>query len=144
MAEVVRSYEVFPAVEQTKLLIIERLKILFDAINILFQNKMMGRKGDEIISMVKSTAISLYLLLKPKIIEYINRKHSEKSKDSFVQELNDMIEKIESLISSPSELKIEDALYISDVLNIFCHEYGITKITYFAGTTKVGDDVYEL
>ena len=61
--DVVRMYNVLPAIEQTKILIIERLKVLFDGVNLLFQNKILGKKDNEIIALVKATAISLYLLL---------------------------------------------------------------------------------
>lgn len=143
--DVVRMYNVLPAIEQTKILIIERLKVLFDGINVLFQNKMLMRKDNEIIALVKSTTISLYLLLKPKMVEYIKSKEKFKKMDRVTREIEGMIRRIETSISNPSAMTIEDALYYADVINIFCHEYGITKITYFAGTgTTSKDDIYKL
>lgn len=142
---VIRTYNVLPAIEQTKILIIERLKVLFDAINILFQNKMMTRKDDEVIALVKATSISLYLMLKPKMVEYLNAKEKVKYKSIVTQELENMMQRIEQSIANPSSMSIEDALYYADVINIFCHEYGVTKITYFAGTTtKASEDIYKL
>lgn len=142
--QVVRMYNVLPAIEQTKILIIERLKILFDAINILFQNKFMSKKDEEIIALVKATAISIYLMLKPKIVEYIEQKikifPGALQSDMMTKELSNMITRIESSISNPSAMSIEDALYYSDVINIFCHDYGITRITYFSGTMNVPDE----
>ena len=143
--EVVRMYNVLPAIEQTKILIIERLKVLFDGINVLFQNKMQNRKDDEIIGLVKSTTISLYLMLKPKIVEYINQIEKIQANSPVSQELARMIQKIEVSIANPSAMTIEDALYYADIINIFCHEYGITRITYFAGTmTPPEKDIYKV
>lgn len=142
--EVVKQYSVYPAIEQTKLLIIERLKILFDAINILFQNKLMNRKDDEVIAMVKSTTISIYLMIKPKIIEYLQERKKvlkDIDKDPIAKSLLIATDEIEKAIKSPSEMKIEDAIYFADVLNIFCHEYGITKISFFSGTAKASGDI---
>jgi len=142
---VMRTYNVLPAIEQTKILIIERLKVLFDGINILFQNKIMTRKDDEIIALVKATTISLYLMLKPKMIEYLSTKEKSKSKSIVTREVEAMIIRIEQSITNPSGMSIEDALYYADIINIFCHEYGVTKITYFSGTTtKSNEDIYKL
>ena len=142
--QVVRMYNVLPAIEQTKILIIERLKILFDAVNILFQNKFMSKKDEEIIALLKATSISLYLMLKPKIVEYVEQKikinPNALASDLMVKELTKMISKIEASIANPSAMTIEDALYYSDVINIFCHDYGITRVTYFSGTTTVPDE----
>jgi len=141
---VVRMYNVLPAIEQTKILIIERLKILFDAVNILFQNKLMSKKDEEIIALVKATAISMYLMLRPKIVESIEQKirvnHNALETDMMAKELSKMITKIESSIANPSAMTIEDALYYADVINIFCHDYGITRITYFSGTMNVPEE----
>lgn len=140
--EVVKQYAVYPAIEQTKLLIIERLKILFDAINILFQNKLTNRKDDEVIAMVKSTTISIYLMIKPKIIEYLQEKRKvmkDIEKDPILKSLLTATEEMEKAIKSPSEMKIDDAIYFADILNIFCHEYGITRISFFAGTARTSD-----
>lgn len=147
MEEVTKQYGVFPAIEQTKLLIIERLRILFDSINILFQNRMMGRKDDEVISLVKSTTISLYLMIKPKIIEYLKDKSKFKKveEDPVLSALLKASQEIEKVIQNPSEMSIDDAIYFADAINIFCHEYGITKITYFVGTAKKPeDDIYTI
>jgi len=142
---VTRAYNVLPAIEQTKILIIDRLKVLFDGINVLFQNKMMARKDEEVIALVKATSISLYLMLKPKMVEYLITKEKSKIKSTAVIEVANMIQKIEQSIANPSEMSIEDALYYADVINIFCHEYGVTRITYFAGTTtKSNEDIYKL
>jgi len=142
--QVVRMYNVLPAIEQTKILIIERLKILFDGINILFQNKLMSKKDEEIIALVKATSISIYLMLKPKIVEYVEQRIRIRpdalQSDMMIKELTKMITKIESSIANPSAMTIEDALYYSDVINIFCHDYGITRITYFSGTVSVPDE----
>jgi len=142
--DVVKMYSVLPAIEQTKILIIERLRVLFDGINILFQNKMMQRKDDEVISLVKSTTISLYLMLKPKMVEYLQQRAKIGAEDVLTQELAKAITRIEGSIANPSAMTIEDALYYADIINIFCHDYGITKITYFAGTTVPSDrDIYK-
>ena len=143
--EVVRMYNVLPAIEQTKILIIERLKVLFDGINVLFQNKMQNRKDDEIIGLVKATTISLYLMLKPKIVEYITQLEKVSPNSPVSQELVRMIQKIEVSIANPNSMTIEDALYYADIINIFCHEYGITRITYFTGTMTPPDkDIYRV
>ncbi len=143
--EVVRMYNVLPAIEQTKILIIERLKVLFDGINVLFQNKMLNRKDDEIIGLVKSTTISLYLMLKPKIVEYITQLEKISPNSPVSMELVKMIQKIEATIANPNSMTIEDALYYADIINIFCHEYGITRITYFTGTMTPPDkDIYRV
>jgi hypothetical protein len=140
-------YNVLPAIEQTKILIIERLKVLFDSINILFQNKIQSRKDNEIIALTKATTISLYLMLKPKMVDFIRQKTRMKIKDPFVDELSDTIKRIEKSIANPSSMTIEDALFYADMINIFCHDYGVTKITYFAGTAATGSgkgDIYNV
>jgi hypothetical protein len=126
-------------------MIIDRLKTLFDAINVLFQNKIQNRKDDEMIALVKATTISLYLTLKPKMFEYIQQKDKLGQGDDVSNAIKEMITRIERSISNPSQMNIDDALYYADVINIFCHDYGITKVTYFAGTSTPADrDVYKL
>ena len=143
--DVSRVYNVLPAIEQTKLIILEKLNILFTNINVLFSNKFQSKKDEDVISAVKSTSITLYLMLKPKIIEYIRQKEKIGASDVVSQELSRMIQKIESSLTNPSTMSIEDAIYYADVLNIFCHEYGVTKITYFAGTvTSQEKDIYKV
>jgi hypothetical protein len=143
--DVVRMYNVLPAIEQTKILIIERLKVLFDGINILFQNKINNRKDDEVIALVKATTISLYFMLKPKMIEHIAQREKIGYHDTMTEELKKMIGRIESTIQNPSQMSVEDALYFADIINVFCHEYGITRITYFAGTTTAASqDIYKI
>jgi len=143
--EVVRTYTVLPAIEQTKIVIIDRLKVLFDAINVLFQNKIQNRKDDEIIALVKSTSISLYLFLKPKMVEYVQQKERLSQNDEMNKVFKEMIGRIESSIANPSQMTIEDVLYYADVINIFCHDYGITRVTYFSGTsTPTEKDIYKL
>lgn len=131
--------------EQTKVLIIERLKVLFDAINVLFQNKLTNRRDDEVIALVKSTTISIYFMLKPKISEYIDQKRKLGAMNEMAQSFVTLIEKMDSTITNPSLMQIEDALYVAEVLNIFCHEYGVTRITYFTGTATPSEkDIYRL
>lgn len=146
--EIVRTYNVLPAIEQTKIYIIDNLKILFNSINVLFQNKIQSKKDDEVIAVVKSTAISLYLMLKPKIAEHIDQKikvyPGAVESDPMIKELVNMIRKIEVSILNPGAMSIEDALYYADVLNIFCHDYGVTRITYFSGTTNTEKSIYNI
>jgi hypothetical protein len=143
--DIVRQYQVYPAIETVKVMIIDRLKVLFDGINILFQNKIQSRKDDEIIALVKSTTISLYLMLKPKIIEYITLKEKTGTVDKMTQELGNTIQRIETSIANPSAMTIEDAIYYADIINIFCHDYGVTRITYFAGTVVPAEkDIYKV
>lgn len=141
--EVIKTYSVLPAIEQTKLLIIEKLKLLFDSINILYQNKLLNKKDDEIIAITKSTTISLYLMLKPKMLEYINQ--HKRFGSNFAKALENAIPEMDALLSNPSSMGIENALWMASVINVFCHEYGITKITYFSGTATPKDkDIYKI
>lgn len=141
--EVIRTYSVLPAIEQTKLLIIDKLKLLFDSINILYQNKLMNKKDDEIIAIVKSTTISLYIMLKPKMLEYISQ--HKRLGSSFAKALENAIPDMDALLSNPSNMGIENALWMASIINAFCHEYGITKITYFSGTAIPKDkDIYKI
>jgi hypothetical protein len=142
--EVNRQYNVLPAIEQTKILIINKLSILFDAINNLMQTRMMGKLDNEMASIVKSTTITLYILLKPKIVDYIE---SNKKIIGMSSEQQDKISSLKSLYNindcfkKRTSLEVEDAINYADIINLFCHEYGITRIQYFAGTTigQIGD-----
>lgn len=134
--EVMRQYQVLPAIEQTKSMIIYQLNILFNNINTLIYQRIYGVKDEETIAVVKSTVLTLYIMLKPKITEHIS------SKKSFITKEEDRIHlasieelfNLDKLIRTPTEFKIEDAIKYSDLLNFFCHDYKITSITYFAGT----------
>ncbi|MEM5868283.1 MAG: hypothetical protein QXG39_10245 [Candidatus Aenigmatarchaeota archaeon] len=142
LPDVKRVYQAVPAIEQMKLLIIQKLNILYDSILLLFQNKMINRQDDEVVALVKSSVVSLYLLLKPKILEYY-KNYKELETNILTKEQIETIFTLDNYILNPSKLTIKDAIIYADYLNAFCQEYGITKLTYFAGTTKESD-IYQV
>lgn len=142
-SEVVKQYQVLPAIEQTKIMIIKQLTLLFDTVNILLQQRILGGgKDEEVISLVKATTLSLYMILKPKIREHIlTREQFAQGSEQTSIELMKELSNLDESLRQPTKFTIEDALKYSDLINLFCHEYGITKITYFAGTERRDRDI---
>ena len=146
--EVIRQYQALPAIEQTKLIILNQLNVLFNSVNSLIQIRLLNRIDDEVTSAVKSSLITIYMMLKPKIREHI----LAKSKLNLNNDERDAIESLMSLVKldeymlSPTQLSIEDSLKFADIINLFCHEYGVTRITFFSGTamTTRGTDIMNI
>jgi len=135
--EVTRQYSVYPAIEQTKLMIISKINLMFDIVNRIVQDQILGRKDEEVIALLKSTVISIYILLKPKIVEYQTQMSKYNSSNNIMsKEMFSQILSLDEKLRNPSNFSIMDAIAYADILNLFCHEYGVTKITYFAGTIK--------
>jgi hypothetical protein len=133
-----RQYTVLPAIEQTKLMVLEKLRVLYDGVALLFYSKMREKRDDDVTALLKSNLIAVYLFLKPKIREYVNK--TKPIPEEFTRLL-----KLEDYILNPSDLTVEKTLEYIDLINIFCHEYGVTRITYFTGTTGGGGvDTYSI
>lgn len=109
----------------------------------MFKNQLTGRTDIEIIALVKSSVFSLYLLLKPKIFEYAKKLTSNKfSKEESLSpdSLTTLTQHLDRFLLDPSKLSIEQTIQFADIINLFCHEYGITRITYFIGSSQ-GDSI---
>ena len=133
-----RQYTVLPAIEQTKLMVLEKLRALYDGVALLFYHQMREKRDDDVTALLKSNLIAVYLFLKPKIREYTTK--TKPSPVEFIKLL-----KLDDFIFNPSELTVEKTLEFIDLINIFCHDYGVTRITYFTGTTGGGGiDTYTL
>lgn len=144
--EVYKEFRVLPAIEQTKILIIDKLKMLFDAITVMFQNKELNKIDKEIISLVQASEMTLYMILKPKIYEYVAKLESQLINNPNQSEIQKvMLESFKSLLvmdnflMNPTSFDITKVIIYADIINLFCHEYGITKITYFGGTRPERD-----
>jgi len=85
-------------------------------------------------------------LLKPKINEHIVKIQKFKSKTSTIPpNILQSLFGLDKMIEAPSQLTVENAITYADIINLFCHEYGITKITYFAGTAiSKESDIYKI
>jgi hypothetical protein len=130
------DYQSLSAGDIIKMQIVEKQAILNQLFTDLLHFSHMSKSSRQHLGRFKAEVLGLYMLVRPKLLEYIRRNAYNKSKYESVTIVAD------NFYRNPLLLTTSGAMELYRILNEFCEDYKITSTLYYTGATRSEGGVF--